>query len=72
MSDDSIEYLVCPRNAAPSSLILIVCLRAMLHNPDDYPDPGEFKPERFMGLDGDINKIAQDQLMTVVFGFGRR
>lgn len=44
----------------------------MLHNPVDYPDPGEsFKPERFIGKDGSIDSTILDP-NTIAFGFGRR
>ena len=46
--------------------------RAMMHNCDDYPEPEKFIPERFIDTNGDIDKIAQDRLLTVIFGFGRR
>lgn len=45
--------------------------RAMLHNSDDYPDPEEFKPERFIGADGKIDPSVRDP-RTIAFGFGRR
>lgn len=45
--------------------------RAMLHNPDDYPDPTTFKPERFIGTDGKIDSSVRDP-RTIAFGFGRR
>lgn len=41
---------------------------AMLHNPDNYPNPEEFKPERFMKEGAEI----LDPFTAGVFGFGRR
>ncbi|KAI0341735.1 cytochrome P450 [Trametopsis cervina] len=43
-------------------------LRAMLHNPEDYPDPEKFDPERFL-TNGGIN---DDVRPLMIFGFGRR
>ncbi|TFK73304.1 cytochrome P450 [Pluteus cervinus] len=40
----------------------------MTHNPDIYPDPEEFKPERFLNTDGSLN----DDDCHLTFGFGRR
>ena len=42
----------------------------MLHNEHDYPDPFDFKPERFM-KDGQLNPNIRDPVITA-FGFGRR
>lgn len=43
----------------------------MLHDPEDYPHPELFKPERFIGEDGNIDPSVRDP-STVAFGFGRR
>lgn len=43
----------------------------MLHDSDDYENPDDFVPERFIGEDGQIIQDAQDQVMAA-FGFGRR
>ncbi|KAJ3556974.1 hypothetical protein NM688_g1728 [Phlebia brevispora] len=42
----------------------------MAHNPDDYPNPDDFDPDRFM-KDGELNHEVLDPT-TFVFGFGRR
>jgi hypothetical protein len=39
----------------------------MLHDPEVYPDPMEFKPERFNGDDAAMNAAKE-----LPFGFGRR
>jgi cytochrome P450 len=41
--------------------------RFMLHDPEIYPDPLEFNPERFNGDDVEMEKVKD-----LVFGFGRR
>lgn len=46
----------------------------MTRNPADYPEPEEFRPERFLTMqDGAYvrNKAVRNPA-TVVFGFGRR
>ena len=45
-------------------------IRAMLHDPEMYPDPETFNPERFL-KDGVLATDVMDP-STVVFGFGRR
>lgn len=42
----------------------------MQHDEEDYPDPFEFKPERYF-KDGKLNPEVRDPL-NVAFGFGRR
>lgn len=48
---------------------LIRRYRSMLHDENVYPDPFEFKPERFL-KDGKLDPSVQDP--GVAFGFGRR
>ena len=44
-------------------------LRAILHDPEIYPDPEEFKPERFLDEDG---SIQDDPKLSLAFGIGKR
>jgi cytochrome P450 len=44
-------------------------LRAILHDPEVYPDPEAFKPERFLNPDG---TIRDDPTLSLVFGAGKR
>ena len=48
---------------------LLKCLRAVLHDPDLYPDPEEFRPERFLNEDG---TFRDDPMMLIAFGVGKR
>lgn len=43
--------------------------RQMLRDPKTYPNPTEFKPERFLSCDG---KEPELDPRTICFGFGRR
>ncbi|KAI0056406.1 cytochrome P450 [Artomyces pyxidatus] len=43
--------------------------RAMLHDPNVYPDPETFRPERFLTEDG---QVKDDPTLSAVFGFGKR
>ena len=45
------------------------CFRAILHDPEIYPDPEEFKPERFLNEDGGVR---DDPTLSLVFGVGKR
>ncbi|KAI0289331.1 cytochrome P450 [Russula brevipes] len=49
-------------------LISIIC-RAITHDPDIYPEPDAFKPERFLNPDG---TLRDDPTLSSVFGFGKR
>jgi cytochrome P450 len=40
-----------------------------LHDPETYPDPEEFKPERFLNEDG---SVREDPALSLVFGVGKR
>ena len=41
-----------------------------MHDPDEYEDPDEFRPERFI-RDGKLDPNIRDPL-AFAFGFGRR
>ena len=43
--------------------------RAILHDPEIYPDPEEFKPERFLNEDG---TVRDDPKLALAFGAGKR
>ena len=49
--------------------------RSILHNPEEYPEPEEFRPERFLKhmSDGkyELDATVRDP-RTLAFGFGRR
>ncbi|KAH6884051.1 cytochrome P450 [Coprinopsis sp. MPI-PUGE-AT-0042] len=55
----------------PEGTTIIANEGAMLSNEQDYPNPQEFIPERFLDAEGDMSKVVRDPA-TVVFGFGRR
>jgi cytochrome P450 len=42
----------------------------MLNDERDYPEPYEFKPERFL-KDGNLDSSVRDPV-DIAFGFGRR
>ncbi len=45
------------------------CFRAILHDPEIYPDPEDFKPERFLNEDG---SVREDPTLSLAFGVGKR
>jgi cytochrome P450 len=49
--------------------VYLKSFRAILHDPEAYPDPEEFKPERFLSEDG---SVRDDPTLSLVFGFGKR
>ncbi|KAI0373687.1 CyP450 monooxygenase [Pilatotrama ljubarskyi] len=54
----------------PAGTVIFPNAWAILHNPDDYPEPDSFLPERFI-KDGRLNPDVRDPA-TIAFGFGRR
>ncbi|PGH04426.1 hypothetical protein AJ79_07082 [Helicocarpus griseus UAMH5409] len=61
MQDDVLEGFLIPKGS-----IILANIWAMFHDPNNFKDPMEFKPERFLGL-----KPERDP-HTLAFGFGRR
>jgi cytochrome P450 len=49
--------------------VYLKCFRAVLHDPEIYPDPEEFKPERFLNEDG---SVRDDPTLSFAFGIGKR
>ncbi|THH08956.1 hypothetical protein EW145_g2353 [Phellinidium pouzarii] len=56
----------------PAGSIVIGNSWGILHDPDIYPDPMEFKPERFFNSEGELDYAAIDPSKYGVFGYGRR
>ncbi|TFY81085.1 hypothetical protein EWM64_g2923 [Hericium alpestre] len=61
--DDVYEGLFIPKGT-----MLLPNAWAMLHDPEKYPDPEAFNPERFLEKNGELN----DDDVSAAFGFGRR
>ena len=57
----------------PEGTVILPNQWLMLHDPTLYPDPDEFKPERFLPTDenGNPKKVQMDP-RKIAFGFGRR
>src|SRR5229473_1832874 len=49
--------------------VYLRCSRAILHDPEIYPDPEEFRPERFLNEDG---SVRDDPALSLAFGAGKR
>ncbi|KAI1785525.1 cytochrome P450 [Ganoderma leucocontextum] len=54
----------------PADTTIVVNSWAITHDPERYPEPDRFVPERFL-KDGELDPDATDP-SSVVFGFGRR
>ncbi|KAF7762360.1 hypothetical protein Agabi119p4_8953 [Agaricus bisporus var. burnettii] len=55
----------------PKGAIVLTNIYAMLHDEDAYPEPEEFKPERFI-KNGALRDDVPDPEAIATFGFGRR
>jgi cytochrome P450 len=60
---------VCKGFFIPRGTKIIPNPWAILHDPEIYPDPEEFKPERFLDEDG---SVRDDPTLSLVFGIGKR
>jgi cytochrome P450 len=47
----------------------MIHFRAILHDPEIYPEPEEFNPERFLSNDG---SFRDDPTIALAFGVGKR
>ena len=54
--------------AAPQTVLRRID-RAVLHDPELYPEPEAFKPDRFLNEDG---TFRDDPTLSLAFGAGRR
>lgn len=62
--DDEYQGYFIPKNAT-----VIPNIWAMTHDPDMYPDPFTFNPDRFLSTQGHERQRDPRQ---IIFGFGRR
>ncbi|KAI0748083.1 cytochrome P450 [Daedaleopsis nitida] len=62
--DDIYEGYLIPKGAC-----VMVNMWAIYHNPDTYPDPEEFKPERYLP---ELGSAAEFDPEVIGFGLGRR
>ncbi|KAH9058254.1 cytochrome P450 [Lactarius vividus] len=53
----------------PKGAVIITNGWAVLHNPELYPDPEAFNPDRFLNEDG---TFRDDPMISLAFGAGRR
>ncbi|KAI9934766.1 hypothetical protein ASPWEDRAFT_654684 [Aspergillus wentii DTO 134E9] len=69
VAHQSIEEDICEGYYIPKGAIVISNIWAFTHDPDIYPDPMAFKPERFLNTE---NHIPERDPHLLSFGFGRR
>ncbi|KAJ8521441.1 hypothetical protein ONZ45_g1896 [Pleurotus djamor] len=62
-----LRYLLAVRVAIPTSLHTL----AIMQNPEHFPEPAKFDPDRFINEYGQLNEALVD-IVRLSFGFGRR
>ncbi|KAF8880683.1 cytochrome P450 [Infundibulicybe gibba] len=55
----------------PKGSVIIGNTWAILHDPEEFPQPEQFRPERYLNADGSPNLERRDP-QAALFGFGRR
>ncbi|KAF8884165.1 cytochrome P450 [Infundibulicybe gibba] len=66
VEDDEYDGYFIPKGA-----IVIGNTWAILHDSDEFPEPEEFRPERYLTADGSLNEQRRDP-QVAAFGYGRR
>ncbi|PPQ83215.1 Dimethyltryptamine 4-hydroxylase (PsiH) [Psilocybe cyanescens] len=66
IKDDVYRGYTIPKNA-----LVFANTWAVLNDPEEYPDPSEFRPERYLGPDGKPDHTVRDP-RKAAFGYGRR
>ncbi|KAM5541051.1 hypothetical protein V8D89_005362 [Ganoderma adspersum] len=56
----------------PGGTLVTVNVRALTHDPAWYPEPDEFRPERFLDVKRQFSTASVPDPRRFVFGFGRR
>ena len=56
----------------PKKTTVIANIWEMLHDPQEYPEPFKFSPDRFYNADGSAPVEVQRNPLELAFGFGRR
>ncbi|KAH6919288.1 cytochrome P450 [Coprinopsis sp. MPI-PUGE-AT-0042] len=56
----------------PAGTVIMPNAWSILHNPEFYPDPFAFNPDRFLEGNGSSKKITAVDPSNVAFGYGRR
>ncbi|KAG2011938.1 cytochrome P450, variant 2 [Coprinopsis cinerea AmutBmut pab1-1] len=64
--DDVFEGYIIPKHT-----VILPNLRMMMADPIAYPDPEQFRPERFLLPSGQLNPHVRDPY-SIAFGFGKR
>ncbi|KAF8811261.1 cytochrome P450 [Phlegmacium glaucopus] len=55
----------------PAGTMIVGNSWGILHDPNTYPDPSRFNPDRFMG-ENDSQHLSSMDPLSVTFGYGRR
>lgn len=61
-----IEDTIYNGHLIPKGALILVNIYSLLHDPDTYKNPDEFRPERYLGENPELDPS------NMVFGFGRR